>query len=158
MNATQPPQLDFPYAAPPAPGETLEVAPGVLWLRMPLPFALDHINLWLLRDGNGWALVDTGYGDAATRALWEAHFAGTLGGAPLTRIVATHYHPDHLGNAAWMSARFGRLVEMTQTEFLQAHAVHADHAGSGVADYCAHFRVHGMAEDDIAALAARGNR
>jgi glyoxylase-like metal-dependent hydrolase (beta-lactamase superfamily II) len=158
MTALLIPELEFPYAAPPAPGETLEVAPGVLWLRMPLPFALDHINLWLLRDGEGYALVDTGYGDAATRTLWESHLAGTLRGAAITRIVATHYHPDHLGNAAWLGARFGLLPEMTQTEFLQAHAVHGNHAGSGVGDYCAHFRLHGMAEDDVAALAARGNR
>jgi glyoxylase-like metal-dependent hydrolase (beta-lactamase superfamily II) len=157
MTNPQNPELQFPFPAPPAPGETLEVAPGVLWLRMPLPFALDHINLWLLRDGGGYALVDTGYGDAATHALWDAHFAA-LGGAPLTRIVATHYHPDHLGNAAWLATRFGHLVEMTQSEFLQAHAVHADHAGSGVGDYCTHFRVHGMADEDVAALAARGNR
>jgi glyoxylase-like metal-dependent hydrolase (beta-lactamase superfamily II) len=152
-----PSELQFPHPTPPAPGESLEVAPGVLWLRMPLPFALDHINLWLLRDGEGHALVDTGYGDAATRALWDAHFAA-LRDAPLTRIIATHYHPDHLGNAAWLSRRFGHLVEMTQTEFLQAHAVHGNHAGSGVEDFCAHFRAHGMAEADVAALSARGNR
>ena len=96
------------------------VAPGVLWIRMPLPFALDHINLWLL-ENDGWTLVDCGYGDTVTRDLWEAHFAKTLGGRPITRIIATHFHPDHLGNAHWLMERFGCPVVMTQAEFLTAH-------------------------------------
>jgi glyoxylase-like metal-dependent hydrolase (beta-lactamase superfamily II) len=158
MTAPHAPALEFPHETPPPPGETLEVAPGVLWLRMPLPFALDHINLWLLREDNGYALVDTGFGDAATRALWSAHFERTLHGRPLTRIVVTHYHPDHLGNAAWLGARAGVGVAMTLSEFLTAHAVHEDGPGFGVEDYCAHFRAHGMTPDDLAVLRARGNR
>ena len=150
--------LEFPFPAAPPPGETLEVAPGVLWLRMPLPFALDHINLWLLREEDGFTLVDTGYGDAPTRALWDTHIERTLRGAPIIRIAVTHYHPDHLGNGAWLGARYGRLPHMTLTEFLAAHAVHDDRAGSGVADFCAHFAAHGLAADDVAALGARGNR
>ena len=150
--------LDFPLAAPPPPGATTEVAPGVRWLRMPLPFALDHINLWLVHTGDGYAAVDTGYGDPATRALWESHLAGALRGAPLTRIVVTHYHPDHLGNAAWLAARFGLTVEMTASEFLTAHAVHGDAPGYSVDDFCAHFRAHGMTDEDVQALHARGNR
>ena len=101
MNASLPAVLGFPHAAPPPSAEVIEVARGVLWLRMPLPFALDHINLWLLADGDGWTQVDCGYGDPATRALWEAHFDTTFARRPLNRVVATHYHPDHLGNAAW---------------------------------------------------------
>ena len=90
---------------------------------MPLPFALDHINLWLLADGDAWTQIDCGYGDARTRALWNAHFSTTLGARPLRRVIATHYHPDHLGNAAWLSERFGCTVEMPQAEFLTAHAI-----------------------------------
>ena len=90
---------------------------------MPLPFALDHINLWLLAERDGWTVVDCGYGDATTRALWETHFAQTLRGRPITRIIATHFHPDHLGNARWLMERFGCPVVMTQAEFLTAHAV-----------------------------------
>src|ERR1044071_3849301 len=101
-----PSPLAYPVASPPSPGEAIEIAPNLLWLRMPLPFALDHINLWLLREGDGGAtLIDCGYGDRATRAVWERHFATTLASMPLRRIIATHYHPDHLGNAAWLSER-----------------------------------------------------
>lgn len=35
--------LQYPFAEPPPPGKLREVAPGVYWLRMPLPFALEHI-------------------------------------------------------------------------------------------------------------------
>ncbi len=82
-------QLRFPVADPPVPGETVAMAPGVLWLRMPLPFALDHINLWLLADGDGWTIVDTGYAMPESRALWERIFAERLGGRPVTRVIVT---------------------------------------------------------------------
>src|SRR5438552_12634319 len=101
--------LQFPVAAPPGPGKTVAVAPGVRWLRMPLPFALNHINLWLLEDEidgvRGWTAIDTGYGDETTRALWETHFSRSFEGRPLLRVIATHYHPDHLGNAGWLLER-----------------------------------------------------
>jgi glyoxylase-like metal-dependent hydrolase (beta-lactamase superfamily II) len=157
MNAPHPPLLEYPFAAPPAPGEACEVGPGVLWIRTPLPFALDHINLWLLSQGDGWTVVDCGYGDTVTRALWEAHFAKALEGRPVTRVIATHYHPDHLGNAAWLAERFACPVVMTQSEFLTAHAVLEQRATHSLADTCALFATHGMAPEFVAALAARGN-
>src|SRR5580693_2939497 len=95
--------LQFPVAAPPRPGETLPIASGVHWLRMPLPFALNHINLWLLDDGDGWAIVDTGIESPATRELWERIFAADLGGRPVTRVIVTHFHPDHMGLAGWLT-------------------------------------------------------
>ena len=83
--------LSYPIEAPPPPGETVAIATGVRWLRMPLPFALDHINLWLLPEADGGAtLVDTGLGDGATRAIWERHFGTTLAQMPIRRIIATH--------------------------------------------------------------------
>jgi glyoxylase-like metal-dependent hydrolase (beta-lactamase superfamily II) len=149
--------LDYPLAAPPAPGDALCVAPGMLWVRMPLPFALDHINLWLLEESDGYALIDTGYGNRETRAMWERHFVDTLGGRPITRIVATHCHPDHLGNAAWLAERFGCNVAMTHGEFLAAHAIIDERASHAPADTCEMFRLHGMSAEDVAGLAARGN-
>jgi glyoxylase-like metal-dependent hydrolase (beta-lactamase superfamily II) len=157
MTAPLPPLLDYPFAAPPEPGHALEVAPSILWLRMPLPFALDHINLWLLADTAGTTLVDCGFGDAATRALWEGHFATTLRGQPIRRIIATHCHPDHIGNAAWLAARFGCPVTMTHAEFLTAHAIVAQHGAHAPAATVELFRRHGMAPEHIAALDQRGN-
>jgi glyoxylase-like metal-dependent hydrolase (beta-lactamase superfamily II) len=142
---------------PPAPGRSREIAPGVLWLRMPLPFALNHVNLWLVEDGDGYTLVDCGYGDAPTRAAWQEHFITTLRNRPLKRIVATHYHPDHLGNAAWLAGRFDCPILMTQAEYLTAHAMIEQQPTVGQPDIRAMFARHGMAAEHLAALAARGN-
>jgi len=158
MNAALSATLEYPVAAPPAPGALIEIAPRVHWLRMPLPFALDHINLWLLLDDDGATLVDCGYGDATTRALWDAHFAATLDALPVRRIIATHCHPDHVGNASWLSQRTGAAVDMTATEFLTAHALARDTDGFATRAIFDLFRRHGMAATDVAALEGRGNR
>jgi glyoxylase-like metal-dependent hydrolase (beta-lactamase superfamily II) len=122
--------LAFPHEDRiPAPGEALNVAEGVWWIRMPLPFALDHINLWLLEDGDGWTVVDTGFGVEATWALWERHLAGVMAGRPVKNVIVTHYHPDHVGSAAWLTGRTGAPMWMTTSEFLSAHAAHDDTAG-----------------------------
>ena len=113
----------------PSPGEAMQVAAGVWWIRMPLPFALDHINLWLLEDEGGWTIVDTGYGVEATWALWERHFGEAMGGRPVRNIVVTHFHPDHVGSAAWLVERTRAPFWMTTSEFLSAHAAHDDTAG-----------------------------
>jgi len=105
------------------------VAPGIWWIRMPLPYALDHINLWILRDGDGFTLVDTGFGVPATWDLWERHFADVMGGRPVRNVVVTHYHPDHVGSAGWLVERTGAPFWMTTSEYLSAHAAHSDFAG-----------------------------
>jgi glyoxylase-like metal-dependent hydrolase (beta-lactamase superfamily II) len=104
-------QLHYPLGdALPALGSTLDVAPGVKWLRMGLPFALDHINLWLLRDvqegRQGWTIVDCGITNDATRQAWEQVFATALDGLPVLRVVVTHMHPDHIGLAHWLCERW----------------------------------------------------
>src|SRR5215469_7424495 len=119
MDGSSPP-LQFPVAAPPSPGETLAIAPGVHWLRMPLPFALDHINLWLLEDGAGWTIVDTGIATAQTRTAWEQVFAERLGGLPIVRVIVTHYHPDHIGLADWLTGRWQVPLWIAEKEWLSA--------------------------------------
>jgi glyoxylase-like metal-dependent hydrolase (beta-lactamase superfamily II) len=118
--------LQFPVAAPPRPGETLAIAPGVQWLRMPLPFALDHINLWLLEDGPAWTIVDTGYAMPEINALWERIFAEQLGNLPVTRVIVTHYHPDHIGLAAWLTERWQSPLWVTEKEWLFARMMSQD--------------------------------
>jgi glyoxylase-like metal-dependent hydrolase (beta-lactamase superfamily II) len=115
--------LRFPVAHPPTPGETCEITPGVHWLRMPLPFALDHINLWLVEDGPGWTIVDTGYSTAETKALWQRIFAERLGGLPVTRVIVTHYHPDHVGLAGWLCERWQAPLWTTEKEWLHARVM-----------------------------------
>jgi glyoxylase-like metal-dependent hydrolase (beta-lactamase superfamily II) len=112
--------LSFPHPAPPPDGALIEVAPGVRWLRMPLPFVLNHINLWLVEDGEGWAIIDTGIQGDGIKAVWERVFAEDLGGRPITRVVATHHHPDHVGLAGWLAERWGVELWMSESEFLHA--------------------------------------
>ena len=126
--------LDHPHAAAPAPGKAFEVAPGVHWLRMPLPFALDHINLWMLEDGDGYAIVDCGLGDKATRELWDSYFAsahgvGRGGSLWVNRVIVTHCHPDHSGNAHWLTHRFGADLWISLGEYFVAHAARESQAG-----------------------------
>lgn len=146
--------LDYPFEAL-AIGTTREVAPGVLWVRMPLPFALDHINLWLVSDGAHWTLVDCGLATDTTRALWEEIFARDLAGRPLGRLIVTHYHPDHMGLAGWLSARLHLIPWMTKGEFLTAHAACHNVGGTGYARVREFFARHGL---EPARLEAAGIR
>ncbi|MEP7154140.1 MAG: MBL fold metallo-hydrolase [Betaproteobacteria bacterium] len=142
--------ISYPHEIPPAPGEAIRVADGIFWIRMPLPFALDHINLWLLEDeddaGPCWTLVDTGYGVAATHELWERHFKETLQGGRVKRIIVTHYHPDHVGCASWLHEKTDAPVWMTAAEYLSAHAAAEDFAGFDRENSEQLFTAHGLAK------------
>ena len=142
--------LEYPFPDVPAPGTTIEVAPGIRWLSMPLPFQLDHINLWLVDDD----VVDTGIGNAATRGLWEK----VLGQRRVRRVVLTHYHPDHAGNAAWLCERHGAEFWTTQGEYLTAHAVRAAGAGYTPDAVLAVFRRNGLDEERAARMRSGRNR
>ncbi|MBV8165966.1 MAG: MBL fold metallo-hydrolase [Alphaproteobacteria bacterium] len=147
------PPLDFPWADPPAPGATITVAPGVHWVRMPLPFRLNHINLWLLDDGARTTVVDCGYGLAETRDHWRA----ILETRPPARVLVTHFHPDHMGNAGWLSETYGAEVATTESEWLWAnYARWVDPVGE-LDSRIAFYRAHGLDEDRLAQLRNRGN-
>lgn len=107
-------------------GETMPVGPGVHWLRLPLPFDLDHINLWLLEDGAEWTIVDTGISSETSKDLWRQTFAGTMANRPASRIIATHLHPDHIGCAGWLSRQFDVDLWMTREEYMLARLLVAD--------------------------------
>lgn len=109
--------LEYPFAPPPADGTAVEVAPGILWLRQPMPMALDHINVYLLRDGDGWTLVDTGLNTARSQQLWEEVIATQLQGLPLKRLICTHSHYDHAGLAAWLVQRYQIPLLMSYGEY-----------------------------------------
>ena len=151
--ALQRTDLDYPFAQAPGPGEVREVAPGVHWLRMPLPFQLNHINLWLLADGPSWTIVDCGYGTDETRALW----ADILSTHRPGRLLVTHYHPDHIGNAQWIAEQFGLTAEMTEPEFL--HAVMWCHTPAEVLLGQRHalWQKHGVAQERLDKIHGRGN-
>ncbi len=140
-------ELVYPFAdALPASGEALEVAPGVRWVRMGLPFALNHVNLWLVDDGDGWAVIDCGIANDATRAAWEQIFAHALEGRPVTRVIVTHCHPDHVGLAAWLCERWKVALWMTAGEYAFARIMSAALPGADGPSMISHFRQHGLTD------------
>lgn len=147
--------LHYPQPHPPAPASRHEIQPGVFWLRMPLPFQLDHINLWLLRDGDGWVIVDTGFANDTVRELWQ-RILDALDG-PVKRLIVTHFHPDHLGLATWLQEKTGAELWMTTGEFLTAHAVWNEYGGHGARYMVEQFRQHGLGEELLAKFQRRGS-
>lgn len=117
--------IRFPFETAPDETSAIEVAEGILWIRLPLPMALDHVNVYALDDGDGWTLIDTGLKSRRTQAIWEALLAGPLAGKPVRRVVVTHHHPDHVGMAGWFQSRGAELC-MTRTAWLYARMLTLD--------------------------------
>lgn len=140
----------------PEPGGLIALADGVGWTRLPVPGSLNHINIWLLEDEGGIAIVDTGLNIAPSREAWEALFAGPLAGRAVTRILCTHFHPDHIGLAGWLAGRFGVRLWMTRGEWLFARMLTADIRDVPPPEAFAYWRAAGWEEDRIAAEAAKG--
>jgi len=141
--------LDYPFATPPPVGEAIEVAPGVHWIRMPLPYALDHINLWALDDGDGWALVDTGTRTDAVAAAWRTLFTHAPDQRSVSRIFVTHMHPDHVGMAGWLARKFGVRLWMTRLEYLTCRVMVNDTGREAPEDATAFYRRAGWGEAAI---------
>jgi glyoxylase-like metal-dependent hydrolase (beta-lactamase superfamily II) len=157
-------ELQYPFGDTlPAPGETFEVAPGVRWIRMALPFALDHINLWLLRDTldgvEGWTVVDCCIAHDASRAQWEQIFATQLEGLPILRVIVTHMHPDHIGLADWLCQRWNAPLWISATDYHVARVLTSAGdtlaGGDAAADF---FASHGLVDaESVAKIRARSN-
>lgn len=141
--------LTYPLGSPPGAGEAIQVAPGVLWLRMPLPMALNHINVWALADGDTWTLVDTGIQTPETAAAWLSAFSGVLGGRAVGRVICTHMHPDHIGMAGWLTRRFDCQLWITRLEYVTCRMLAADTGREPPADA---LRFHQAAGWDEAAI------
>ena len=162
MNAHES-ELHYPFGdALPAVGTTLEVAPGLRWLRMPLPFALDHINLWLLRDTQdgreGWTIVDCGITSDATRAAWEQVFETQLEGLPVQRVICTHMHPDHIGLAHWLTERWGVRLWISATDWNAGRMASQQTTGFGGESAATFMASHGLTDpESVARIKARSN-
>ena len=149
------PALIYPLERTPAYGEAVEVAPGVLWTRMPLEGALAFINVWAIRDGDGWALVDTGMQTAQTSKAWRQLFSTALGGKPITRVFVTHLHPDHIGLAGWITRKFHCRMWMTRLEYLQCRMLSADTGREAPQDAIDFYRAAGWDEEALENYKAR---
>lgn len=118
--------IRHPWDAPPAEGTATEIAEGLLWLRLPLPMVLDHVNIYALDEGESWTIVDTGIHSRRAVALWETILAGPLKGKPVSRVILTHHHPDHIGMAGWLMERFGAALWASRTSWLMARMLILD--------------------------------
>ncbi|MFP4296017.1 MAG: MBL fold metallo-hydrolase, partial [Halothiobacillaceae bacterium] len=144
--------IRHPVGAPPGPGEAVEIAEGVLWGRLPLPMALDHVNVYAFDDGDAWTVVDSGLNWRGCREGWERLLAGPLSGRPVARLVVTHHHPDHMGLAADFIAR-GAALLTTRTAWLYARMLQLDHEERPSAEAVAFRRRAGYDPARLAAYA-----
>lgn len=141
--------LDYPFETVPPRGTTLEVAPGVHWIRMPLPYALDHINLWALDDEAGWAIVDTGTRTDENAQVWRELFAHAPDERGITRIFVTHMHPDHVGMAGWLTRKFNARLWMTRLEYMSCRVMVSDTGREAPPEAIEFFRQAGWGEAAI---------
>ncbi|WP_322095065.1 MBL fold metallo-hydrolase [Paraburkholderia bannensis] len=152
----------YPCGEPPAFGEARELGSDLCWIRLALPFSPGHINIWALRDGAGWAVIDSGFADATTRAAW-AHLLGPQGAfgqherhpRPLTRLIATHMHQDHIGMANWLASEYGVALWMTQGEHAASLDAAREAQGALPEAHRALYRRAGWSERALAQHAAR---
>ena len=157
MNPSAADTLRYPHAAPPALGEAIAIADGVLWTRLPLPFRLDHVNVYLLEDEGGFAVLDTGVDTPEARAVWETLLAGVLRGKQLTKIVVTHFHPDHIGLAGWLGKRFGAPLFAGLTTYLSSINISVRPDSLEGEHYRDFYLRHGLAPEIAALVATRGH-
>lgn len=141
--------LQYPFDEVPAHGSTTEILPGLHWLQMPLPMALDHINLYLIEDEEGWWIVDTGMSVGATRELWEQIFATALGDKPIVAVLCTHMHPDHIGMAGWLCEKWRVPLYMTRGEYFSGRAFSSMQKEDFSWTSSQHLRRSGFNEDQI---------
>ena len=151
------PAITHPFPELPASATTIEVVPGLHWLRMPLPFALDHINLWLLEDGDGWTVVDTGMLLDEVKDYWQTLFGGVMAGRPVKRVIVTHFHPDHIGLAGWLVAERETELWISRTEWLMHMMLCFDETGHIHDRQVELYQENGLGEEWTSQMTGHGN-
>ena len=149
--------LSYPFDNRPNPGELIEVGPGIFWVRMPLPISLNHINLWMLEEQDGWTLVDTGMATEDTKALWEEIFSTHLNSKPVKQVIVTHMHFDHLGLAGWLVEKWGATLCMSRTEYLSSRVIINEIKSDPPEATVAFFRAAGVEESILDEFKVRFN-
>jgi glyoxylase-like metal-dependent hydrolase (beta-lactamase superfamily II) len=136
--------LNYPWRDPPSRGEAIELAPGVLWMRQPLPMKLDHVNVYALDDGDGWTVIDTGFASGLSREIWHSLIVGPMEGRRINRLIVTHHHPDHVGLAGWFQSEHGAELLTTRTSWLMSRMLMLDVQQVPAEETLAFYRSAGM--------------
>lgn len=148
---------DFAKSTQPPPnGVPIEIMSGILWIRLPLPFKLDHVNIYLIDDGDGWAVLDTGVGNSAIQEIWQRLIATDIG-RPLTRLIVTHFHPDHIGMAGWLAEQFHLPIYMSETEYLLSQNIHLDPSALDADHYRQFYLRHGLSAEITQRVVTQGH-
>ncbi|MEL6887124.1 MAG: MBL fold metallo-hydrolase, partial [Pseudomonadota bacterium] len=147
MDDGAPAALRYPWEAPPKGDDAIEVAPGVLWMRLPLPMKLDHVNVYALDDGDSWTVIDTGFSSNMIKRIWAVLMNGPMGGKPVKRVIVTHHHPDHVGLAGWFQAEFDAELITTRTAWLFSRMLSLDVQTIPTPETLAFYRSAGMDAD-----------
>ncbi len=140
-------KIRFPHETAPEEGQAIEVAKGILWMRLPLPMALDHVNVYALDDGDGWLIVDTGYHSKRGVKLWNDILQGPLDGKPVKKVLMTHHHPDHIGNVGWFQQEYGTETISTRTAWLYSRMMVLDQQKQWPPELAAFYKSTGMDND-----------
>lgn len=148
-------RLSYPFEDGPGPGQAIDIAYGVKWLRLPLGGSLAFINVWAIADGDGWAIVDTGISSPDTAKAWTSAFKGPLGGRPATRVLVTHMHPDHTGMAGWLSRQYDARLWMSRLEYLTCRTLAADTGREAPPDGIRFYKAAGWDDEALAHYRAR---
>lgn len=142
--------IQYEHTSRPKEGETLAMADGITWLRMPLPMSLNHINLWLLRDDDGWVIVDTGVDIPASRDVWRTTFETAMRNDPATHVIATHLHPDHVGCAGWLVDEFDVDLWMTREEYMLCRLLTSDTGKEAPEEGMRFYKAAGFSAEQLA--------
>ncbi len=157
MHTHPPSKLTFPIPEAPAPGAVTDVAPGVKWLRLPLPYRLDHVNIYLIENEGGWTALDSGLGTDDCKNAWDAALSGPLRGHGLKSLIVSHFHPDHVGLANWLCQRFDLELTMPRPEYLHSLLLQFAPAGYGEDVYRPFYQRHGLSAESTEIVLSRGH-
>jgi glyoxylase-like metal-dependent hydrolase (beta-lactamase superfamily II) len=157
MQSPHPSALTFPFSVPPEPGTLIDVAPGIRWLRLPLPYRLDHVNVYLIENSGGWTIFDTGLGTDACKEAWEAALSGPLKGQYLKSVFVSHFHPDHVGLAGWLCERYDLELTMPRPEYLHSLLLQFAPADYGEDVFRPFYKRHGLSAEATEIVLSRGH-
>ena len=148
--------LLFPFLEAPKFGDLVEVSPGILWARLPLPFKLDHVNVYFVEDDEGWVIFDTGIDDEKTRLIWEQLLGGPLKGQRITAVMVSHHDPDHIGLAGWLCAKLGVPLQTTLGSYLSCSNISINPLTFRIDAYHRFYLSHGMSEASASIVGGMG--
>ena len=157
MQTHPPSKLTYPIPVAPPPGTVTDVAPGIRWLRLPLPYRLDHVNIYLIENEGGWTALDSGLGTDDCKAAWQAALAGPLKGQALKSLIVSHFHPDHVGLAGWLCEQYSLELTMPRPEYLHTLLLQFAPGDYGEAVFRPFYQRHGLSAEATEIVLSRGH-